>query len=630
MKRPTSYRRLRYWFDNTMSRGTPALVGWLALVSLTLVVVLSALMVTVDGRRASVGTSTHEIWKNTVETFHLGDATSGGLVYRALVVALALAGLFFASALISLLTSGVDRKIAELRKGRSLVIERDHTVLIGWSEQIFPMISELAEANASRRGGCVAVLADRDRVEMEEEIRRVVGRTGRTRVVCRTGNPIDPGDLDIVGPQTARSVVVLSPAGDTPDAQVIKTLLALTNSPTRRPGRYHIVAAVRDARNRAAAQLAGGTETVLVDADDIAARLIVQTCRQSGLSVVYQDLLDFAGDEIYMAAEPALAGRAFGEALHAYPASSVIGLHRADGRIELCPPMDAVVGAGDEIIAISADDDTLLVDPWDGFVAEEAFEAVPERAARPTRTLMLGWNRRSAGIARRLDGYVTAGSVLDVVADDPDAKAGLDALRPGLERLEVTFELGDTDERAPLEALDIASYDNVIVLCYDGPDAQYADSRALITLLHLRQMQAETGRRYSIVSEMSDDRNRRLAQVTKADDFIVSDKLLSLLMVQLSENRHLAEVFAELFDPAGAEIYLRPATDYVLPDVEIDFHTVVEAAARRGDIAIGYRVGARTAEPPAFGVVLNPAKAARRAFAAEDRVIVLTRTRDAG
>jgi hypothetical protein len=35
----------------------------------------------------------------------------------------------------------------------------------------------------------------------------------------------------------------------------------------------------------------------------------------------------------------------------------------------------------------------------------------------------------------------------------------------------------------------------VIVLCYDEEDPQQADSRALITLLHLRQTQAETGRR---------------------------------------------------------------------------------------------------------------------------------------
>ncbi|MGI8332470.1 CASTOR/POLLUX-related putative ion channel [Actinomadura scrupuli] len=623
MSGPGPRQRLRYWFDNTMSRGTPALVGWLAAVSLGLVVVLSALLSLADTRHTSVGDIVSQIWKSTISTFELGDATEGAWYHRLLVILLALSGLFFASALISVLTSGLNQRIAQLRKGRSAVIEEGHTVVIGWSDQIFPVVSELVEANANQRRGRVAVLAAKDRVEMEEEIRRVVGPTGTTRVICRTGSPIDPADLDLVAPQTARSIIVLSPPGDTPDAHVIKTLLAITNSPTRRQDPYHIVAAVRHARNHPAARLAGGEETCLVDSDDIAARLIVQTCRQSGLSVVYQDLLDFAGDEIYLHAEPALAGRTFGEALHAYPTASLIGLRRADGTIALKPPMGEVIGGGDQVIVIAADDDAITVHEHTGIVAEEAMAPEPHRPPRPERALMLGWNRRAANIVRQLDGCVAPGSTLAVLADDPDAKVELDQIRDGLHDLTVTFRLGDTDDRGSLDSVDVAGFDHVIVLCYDEPDAQYADSRALITLLHLRQMQAESGRRYSIVSEMSDDRNRTLAQVTRADDFIVSDKLISLLMVQLSENRHLAGVFADLFDQEGSEIYLKPAGDYVLPGVRLDFHTVVEAARRRGHVAFGYRLAARAAEPPAFGVVLNPDKTRPLTFAPGDRVIVL-------
>lgn len=606
-----------------MSRGTPALIGWLAVVSLALVVTISTLIAVVDSKPMTFGSALSQIWKRTVTTFKLGDANQGSLPYRMLVVALALAGIFFASSLISILSKGLQSRLRELRKGRSLVIETGHTVVIGWSDQIYPVVAELGEANANQGRSCIAVLADKDRVKMEDKLRGLARKRRGTRVVCRTGKPIDPDDLDLVNPQQARSIIVLSPPGNTADAQIIKTLLAITNSPTRRKEPYHVVTMVRDARNHAAAQLAGGDETLIVDADDIAARLIVQTCRQSGLSVVYQDLLDFAGDEIYMSSEPLLTGRTFGEALHAYPTSSVIGLRRADGSTVLGPPMDAVIGHGDRIIAISEDDDTVNLGPWDGRIVEQAITMAPVSVPRPERALMLGWNRRAANIVRQLNAYVTPNSVLDVVADHPDAKIELDRLRDGLENLNVSFSLGDTDERSSLDALDVAGYDHVMVLCYDEPDAQCADSRALITLLHLRQMQTETGQRYSIVSEMSDDRNRKLAQVTRADDFIVSEKLISLLMVQLAENRQLAEVFADLFDPAGSEIYLKPAEDYVRSGVQVDFHTVLESARRREHVAIGYRIVARSAEPPAFGVVLNPDKSLPLTFGAGDRVIVL-------
>ena len=43
--------------------------------------------------------------------------------------------------------------------------------------------------------------------------------------------------------------------------------------------------------------------------------------------------------------------------------------------------------------------------------------------------------------------------------------------------------------------------------------------------------------------DLMDDRNRELAEVTNADDFIVSAKLVSLMLSQISENQKLTDVF---------------------------------------------------------------------------------------
>ncbi len=62
---------------------------------------------------------------------------------------------------------------------------------------------------------------------------------------------------------------------------------------------------------------------------------------------------------------------------------------------------------------------------------------------------------------------------------------------------------------------------------------------------------------------MLDIRNRQLADITSADDFIVSDKLISLLMSQVAENKFLMRVFEDLFDADGSEIYIKSAKEYV-------------------------------------------------------------------
>jgi len=99
---------------------------------------------------------------------------------------------------------------------------------------------------------------------------------------------------------------------------------------------------------------------------------------------------------------------------------------------------------------------------------------------------------------------------------------------------------------------------------------------------------------------MLDINNRNLAEVTKANDFIVSDKLLSLLLAQIAENKSLSTVFEDMFDPDGAEIYLKPADIYIKPGSRLDFYTLLAAGAQRNETVIGYRIAAdsRTLKSP--------------------------------
>ena len=150
-----------------------------------------------------------------------------------------------------------------------------------------------------------------------------------------------------------------------------------------------------------------------------------------------------------------------------------------------------------------------------------------------------------------------------------------------------------------------------------------ADAQVLVALLHLRDLAAGLPRRFSIVSEMRDVRSRDLAEVAQADDFIISDRFIGLLLAQVAENADLAAVFADLFDPDGAEIYLRPASDYVVPGREVDGHTLLVAGVRRGEVVIGVRIAVRTTPGQREGIFVNMRKSTRLTLTAEDRVIVL-------
>jgi voltage-gated potassium channel Kch len=553
-----------------------------------------------------------------------GDEGSVG--FLGAMLAVTLGGIFVISALIGIINTGIQDRLSELRKGRSRVIESGHTVILGWNQQVFTIVAELVRANASQGGGKVVVLADRDKVQMDDEIRTRIPSTDGTRIVCRSGSPVDLDEIDIANVQGARSIIVLAPEAAEPDIEVIKTILAITNDPNRRPEPYHVVAELHDASNLEATRLVGRDEVELIIVGDVVSRIIAQTCRQPGLSIVYGDLLDFDGDEIYFSHQPDLVGRTFEEALQAFEASTLLGLAGADGTARLAPPGSTVIGPDDRVIVIAADDDRIVTRSGaSAEIDEGSIITCDPTPIPPEATLVLGWNRRVLQIARELDGYVTRGSRLTLVADDPAAAEAVEALRAGLVNQELTFLARSPTDRRCLDELDIGAYQHILAVSpIDRFDAQRADARTLVTLLHLRDIAANVGHPFSITSEMADVRNRSLAEVTRADDFIVSDRLISLLLTQVAENKHLNAVFTDLFDAGGAEIYLRPAADYIRPGATVSYATVVEAARRYGQVAIGYRVRSEwTDARRGYGVHVNPPKSAMVTLEASDKVIVL-------
>jgi hypothetical protein len=336
--------------------------------------------------------------------------------------------------------------------------------------------------------------------------------------------------------------------------------------------------------------------------------------------------MDFGGDEIYFKHEPALTGKTFGEALLAYEDSSVLGIRKADGKILLSPLMDSLIEKDDQIFALSADDDTIRLSSPGLIQLNEAHirsNSVPLKP-QPEKCLILGWNRSGTTIVHELDNYVPKGSQVTVVADIYNIEKQIIAHGGKLKNQKLVVMEGETSDRDLLDKLKVQDYDHVIVLAYNTLEPQEADAKTLVTLLHLRDMAQKDETPFSIVSEMLDLRNRELAEATQVDDFIVSEHLVSLMMSQISENAELFDVFTDIFDPEGSETYLKPISDYVAVGEPVNFFTVVEAAKRRGQTAIGYRLESEAGNAgKAYGVHTNPKKSAQVVFTSEDKVIVI-------
>src|SRR5215470_10038955 len=446
-----------------MARGAPAQVGMLLLVIAVIVLLTATLLFFVAPPEVSEGVADsygHIVWRSlmhTIDPGNLGGDNEKDWGFLFVMLFATMGGIFVVSAFIGILNTSLEERLANLRKGRSLVAETGHTVILGFTPKIHTLLHELAEANANQPHACVVILAEKDKVEMDDEIRARLHR--KLKVVTRSGSPTSVVDLAIVNLAAAKSIIVLSPENDEEgepmqphesDTIVLKTLLAVQKSAEAAgTKKYHIVAELQDEKILAVARMVVGEHAALILGPPLISRLLVQTGRQSGLSAVFTELLDFGGCEIYIQPEAKLVGKTFRDALVAYDDSAIMGLLDAKENLLLPPPFDYVIKDGDQIIAISEDDDTVIVNGRAFRVEEkDVVKDPPPFAKRPERTLILGASERLPLVLGDLAPYCAEGSTTVIIGED--AKIGDNAVaesRTAFPHLGATFRAGDITER---------------------------------------------------------------------------------------------------------------------------------------------------------------------------------------
>lgn len=406
--------KLQYKIDNMFSRGSGVLIFWLAILSFLIVFIATVLVVLLKISPAGedVPKMSEAFWMSLMRTLDPGTMSGDqGWGFRLMMFFVTLGGIFIISALISVISNGLQGRIEALSQGRSRVIENGHTVILGWNDQVFTIVEELCRANNNQTNGCIVIMGDENKSLMEQQVRERVPGISHTRIVCRTGSPMDVSSLAILSLASAKSIIILSPDNDDPDADVLKMVLAIKRAPVSPGTKYHIVAQLRNSINSTIAQVVGGDEVEWLLTEDIVAKVVAQTCHKSGLSLIYTDLMDFSGDEIYFFTHPDLEGKTFGEILNLFEKNAVMGIQKLGQAPQLNPPMGTLIEDGDQIFLIAEDDDMIYLsgEPVD-ITDPAAIQNNNEVSENIETVLVLGWNRHVAKILRELDNYLGTGS----------------------------------------------------------------------------------------------------------------------------------------------------------------------------------------------------------------------------
>jgi len=618
-------QRLRYNFDNSLSK-PGAFVGYVFIA----IIILAFAMTAVQGAVAAVtalnepldpATYFFKFWEAFTRILGIGSTAAWGAqivntVYWAI-------GIAISGAVIGFISAQIIRAVAKLQEGKSAVIESGHTLILGWSNRVFPILSELAIANENVRKPRVVIFAGATRALMDAEIRSRVPNLGKLKVITRTGDPTNPEDLKRANVSSAKSIIILD-ADESGDATIVSTVLAVksvnANPATR------IIAELDDVNTAEAITSATNGQVIAVRSQDVIARVTAQASRQPGLAAVTLDLLDFAGDEIYISAIPQLVGKTYGDALLAFKQASVIGLVDADGYAEINPSTNAKISAKTKVIAIAEDDDKIV---YSGLRDDLKRKKVASTTTKktPEHLLFIGWSSMGRAVVSELAQFLPKGSTVHIVAEarhvDPEELTGLNFGK----NIKITHAsvTGDIDDL--IDAASAKKYNEVVILGYrEAISEAEADSQTMLTMLQMNQLFEAKGNGVEptrLVAEILDSRKAELARVAAVDDMVVSDNLAALLIAQVSENPALAPVFDDLFDADGASISVNPIEIYAKVGQTIEFAELVAIGRAHGESVIGYRTLEGSKSQASSGVKLNPTKNSRFTPAKGDGLIVV-------
>ena len=642
----TLRQRWRYRVDSFLARGSSALFVSLVFVfvgSILLIGVMRLVFnVFVPDNEHDFARQTWFIFLQLTDPGNMNQDNDTPTIFKSAAVVAGLTGVVIFSALIAFLTTALDQAIAHLKKGHSQVLETGHTLILGWGPRVIEILRELVEANESEDDPVTVILSETDKESMDEFLRTNFTDRRNTRVVTRSGATASVQGLHRVSAGDAKSAIVLAscdPAASldsklASDAKVIKTVLALS-SQTEDDAEFVIVAEVFTGRNRQVVKDIAPEIVSVIDAEEILAKIMVQTSRTSGLAVVYSELLSFEGCEMYFHNNPKWDGLRFDRLQFHFPDGVPIGIRNPDGEIMIRPALDTLMKADDEILIVAEDDSTIE------FVSKPVMipkaRDIPNRRInqRFERQLILGWSYKAPIIIQEYADYVVGGSQIDVMIKDPPP-----GLVETIEKLDqnstVQVKLIDKDplNSDDLESMEPFFYNTVIVLPQKpslDAEPERIDSETIVVLLHLRKLQkalADAGRIVDtkLVTEVLESANRELVAHAGVNDFIISNRMVSMIFTQISEEPDIQKVYDNLFAEEGSEIYVKPAPLYfdTLP-ITCRFGDLMRVTQKRDEeICLGYKLKALESDADAnYGVKLIPPKDSEITLNEEDCLVVV-------
>ena len=473
--------------------------------------------------------------------------------------------------LIAMINNSLQERIKNLSNGNAFIMERNHSIILGYGEEALTIISEFISGRAKK----IVLLSEANPDEIKKRI-SFFPNYKKTNIVIREGNPSIFENLKMLNIERAHSVTIVNDD----DVKSLKILLSLKKILKSASHIKKIDICILVNKKESIEIISSINDSELFDIHiiykyEILYKLIGQSITYTGLSSIYEELFDVSGIDIRI--EYNNQNKTFEELSSIY-----------------LKKREILMGLVHEEIA----EINKVIKPKKSLLIPNYYDKIKEK-----EKLVILYQKED-----NIKNIDTTIHMTDKIMYDHNVLLILDTKKEN----EIIKEISQYTEKEKIVKLYYEDIENAeikkdfiaskiaenkiskIVLISETLET---DIKAINILLIIRRI-VKDHYDIPILSLMSSIENRNLIDSNDIRDFIVSGKLIGMLMATASNNSDLLYIFNDLLTKNGNDIIMVPYKKYFPDNESMNFENIYILLLEKNIISIGIKYKSN--------IVLNP------------------------
>ena len=429
--------------------------------------------------------------------------------------------------LIAMINKALQDRINNLSKGNAFIMEKNHAIILGFGEEALTIVEEFIMAKVKT----IIILSEHNVDVIRKRVSFIKGYK-RTNIIIREGTTSRIENIKLLNIAKSSSISIIN----NDDTESLNILLALKKiiEEYELDNKINICVLVHEEETIEIIKSIEEKNFVIhiIYKYEILYKLIAQSIIYTGLSNVYEDLFSNDGNVFSIENDHDFDNYKFEDAAIKYLEKDIIllGITKEDRSQLLIPSYDYILKKENRLVILSRNTNSDSMKDYPNIK--------PSIIKYRNNILLICEEKRYDEIIKEISEYVENHNIMMI---------SYDLIKSQKNKYKFMLE---TLKKENITKIVLISEDNI------------TDVKSINILLIIRQIIRKENFNIAILSLLNSIQKRNLIYSDDVRDFIVSGKLIGMLMAQASLSSNILYIFYGLLSKNGKDIIMSPYSDY--------------------------------------------------------------------